>query len=142
MIPPVWPKDASMMTWLKARFKPGDILLLLFLVLPVFVALPRLQGAFNDSAVGWLTLTGRLTGILGLAMMLLAAMMSVRLPYYDRWFGGLARLWVVHRFFGFAGFVLVLLHVVLLAYAALPFSIDAAILRMFPPLAEWPIWSG
>ncbi|WLD57506.1 ferredoxin reductase family protein [Salinispirillum sp. LH 10-3-1] len=131
-----------MTTWLKARFKPGDILLLIFLLLPLLVAMPRLLGAFNDSAVGWLTLTGRLTGILGLAMMLLAAMMSIRLPHYDRWFGGLARLWVVHRFFGFAGFVLVLLHVILLAYAALPFSIDAAILRIFPPLAEWPIWAG
>lgn len=131
-----------MTPWIRARFKPGDILLLLFLFLPVAVALPRVMSGFAPNAIGWLTLTGRLTGILGLAMMLLAAMMSVRLPYYDRWFGGLVRLWVVHRFFGFAGFVLVLLHVALLAYAQLPFSIDAAIARVFPPFAEWPIWSG
>ena len=61
---------------------------------------------------------GRVTGVLGLSALLVTAAMCVRLPGLDRWFGGLPRLWLLHRRLGFSAFMLILAHVLLLAFAA------------------------
>ncbi len=126
-----------MRQWLR----PGDIALIVLLLLPLAVALPRL-GGLGGPAELWLTWVGRVSGILGLAMMLLAAAVSCRVPGFDRPFGGLARLWHLHHWLGFTAFILVMVHALARGLAAVPTSLDAAVATLFPPLSYGAVWLG
>ncbi|MCA1768559.1 MAG: ferric reductase-like transmembrane domain-containing protein [Halomonas sp.] len=126
-----------MRRWLR----PGDIALFVLLLLPLMVALPRLGGLAGPPEL-WLTWVGRVTGILGLAMLLLAGAVSSRAPGFDRPFGGLARLWHLHHWLGFTAFILVMVHVLALGLAAVPTSLDAAVATLFPPVSHGSIWLG
>ncbi|MFO7649178.1 ferric reductase-like transmembrane domain-containing protein [Halomonas sp. 3H] len=121
--------------------RPGDTALVILLLLPLAVALPRLGGGAGPPEL-WLTWVGKVTGILGLAMMLLAGAVSCRVPGFDRPFGGLARLWRLHHWLGFAAFILVMVHALALGLAAVPASLDAAVATLFPPLSVGSIWLG
>ncbi len=121
--------------------RPGDIALIAALLLPLAVALPRLGGPGGPPEM-WLTWVGKVSGILGLAMMLLAGAVSCRVPGFDRPFGGLARLWHLHHWLGFAAFILVMLHALALGLAAVPASLDAAVATLFPPLSHGALWLG
>ncbi|MBB3331512.1 putative ferric reductase [Halomonas campaniensis] len=121
--------------------RPGDTALVVLLLLPLAVALPRLGGLAGPPEL-WLTWVGRVTGILGLALMLLAGAVSCRVPGLDRPFGGLARLWRLHHGLGFAAFILVMLHALALGLAAVPASLDAAVATLFPPLSHGAVWLG
>lgn len=127
---------------MRQRLAPGELLALALILLPLVVALPRLWPGYGPGWGGALTLLGRICGILGLAMMLVTATLSVRLPALDAWFGGLPRLWRLHRRLGFGAFMLILLHVLLLAFAALPQSLAMAVALLFPPPADWLTWTG
>lgn len=123
---------------MKRRF--AYTVLLLVLLLPLLVALSlHLNEAVGG---GWLLAAGRWLGILGLTALLVDACLSVRLPGFDRWFGGLTRLWQVHHVLGAAAFVLLMLHPLLLAWAALPTSVAAAVDLLFPPAQSWATWAG
>ncbi|MGY6565039.1 MAG: ferredoxin reductase family protein [Halomonadaceae bacterium] len=119
----------------------GDIALIVALLLPLAVALPRLGGLGGPPEL-WLTWVGRVTGILGLAMMLLAGLVSCRVPGFDRPFGGLARLWRMHHWLGFAAFILVMVHALAMGLVAVPASLEAAVATLFPPPAQGAIWLG
>jgi predicted ferric reductase len=121
--------------------RPGDIALMVLLLLPLAVALPRLGGLGGPPEL-WLTWIGRVTGILGLALMLLAAAVSLRLPGFDRPFGGLVRLWKLHHWMGFGAFILAMVHVLALALAAVPASLDAAVATLFPSVSHGAVWLG
>lgn len=123
------------------RTRFGDGLLVIAILLPLLVALPRL-GWPGDSVGAWLVWLGRGAGILGLSMMLATAAISIRIPGLDRWFGGLDRLWRIHRLLGFGAFVLIMLHVLALAFAVLPVSLQAAVATLFPPLSYTALWLG
>lgn len=124
----------------KTLFKPGDILLVALVLLPVGM----LSTAWSPplSLAAWLTDIGRLSGVLGLSLMLLAAAMSIRLPRQDVAFGGLPRLWQLHRLAGFVGFMLVLVHVWCLAFASLSAGLDTVSVRLFPSDGGLAIWLG
>lgn len=134
----MWPRG-----WEVFRQSPwrGDLLLIAATLLPLLVALPRL-GLPGVDAGDWLGWLGRVAGILGLAMMLVTAAISIRLPGVDRWFGGLDRLWRIHRLLGFGAFVLIMLHVLALALAAVPVSLRVAVMTLFPPLSYVALWLG
>lgn len=117
---------------------PGDILLLAVLLLPVIVAIPGLSWSGQD----WLYSVAELVGVLALTAFLLAGMLSARIPGTDPWFGGLVRLWSIHRWLGFSAFMLVMAHVLLLALATLPLSLGHSIDTLFPPLSHWEILAG
>ena len=85
---------------------------------------------------------GRVTAIAGLMLLLLAAALSARVPGFDRWFGGLTRLWKTHHWLGAGSLVLLLAHPLLLALAASSDGLNAAVALLFPPLDQWQIWSG
>ena len=95
-----------------------------------------------EGLAGILDALGRATGIVGLLMLLLAAALSARVPGFDRWFGGLTRLWKTHHRLGAGSLVLLLLHPVLLSLAQAESGLDAAVQLLFPPLSDWPIWAG
>ncbi|MBB3185084.1 putative ferric reductase [Halomonas fontilapidosi] len=113
---------------MKHHPRAGDLALAAAVLLPLVVALPRL-GWPADDAGAWLAWVGRAAGILGLAMLLLAAATSIRVPGWDRPFGGLARLWRLH-------------HALALALAAVPLGMPVAVDVLFPPLSRGPVWLG
>ncbi|NMT62100.1 ferredoxin reductase family protein [Marinobacter orientalis] len=117
---------------------PGDVLLLGVFLLPVVVAVPGLPWGGQ----AWLYSLAELVGVLALSAFLLAGMLSARIPGTDPWFGGLVRVWTIHRWLGFSAFMLVMAHVLLLALATLPFSIGRSIETVFPPLSDWEVWAG
>lgn len=127
-----------MRPWLK----PGYLLLLLLLLLPLLLALPRLITLWDGGLVSALRVLGIGAGILGTSMLLISAALSIRLPKLDQIWGGLPQIWGVHRALGFGAFVLIMVHVLLLGFAVVPVSVEAAMVLLFPPLAEWPIWLG
>ncbi len=126
---------------MKGRY-PGDLFIVLVVFLPLLAALPRLGSRFGWS---WSELCGVLaqgTGILALSTFLAAAILSARLPRADRWFGGLVRIWKIHRLLGISAFLLIMAHALLVALGALPVSVQASVTSLFPPLGQWPLWLG
>lgn len=125
---------------IRAWFRPGDVILAFLLILPLVLAWPGVERLAGTAA--WLHEGGRLAGVLGFAMMAVAALLSARIPVVERWFGGLPRLWWLHRAVGYMAFLLIMLHVLLLAFARLDTSLDAAVATLFPPLSAVAIWAG
>jgi predicted ferric reductase len=109
------------------------LLIWLLALLPSLLALPFLSAGDTASAGAWLNLAGRLTGIWGLALLLVAAMLCCRVPGFDLPFGGLTKLWQLHHQLGAAGFLLILVHPLLLALGAVEFSLEVAIATLFTP---------
>jgi predicted ferric reductase len=93
-------------------------------------------------AAGVLRWLGRAAGVVGLAWLLLAMVLSIRLPRLDAALGGLLRLWRVHHRLGAASFVLLMLHPVLLALAAVPAGPDAVLATLTPPFDVPAVWAG
>lgn len=93
-------------------------------------------------AAGWLRWLGRAAGVVGFAWLLLAMILSVRLARFDQAFGGLLRLWRIHHGFGAASFVLLMLHPLLLALAAVPGGPAAVLATLTPPVQAWAVWAG
>lgn len=89
-----------------------------------------------------LPLLGRAAAVLGLSLLLLAAMISARVPGLDLWFGGLTRLWRIHHLLGAASFLLLMAHPLLLSFAAARFSVPAASAVLFPGPSAWGVWAG
>jgi predicted ferric reductase len=126
----------------RSWLKPGDVVVALTVLAPLIVAWPRLAPFFGPDPANWVTGIVRATGILGLAMILVAGALSARLPRIDRWFGGLTRLWQLHHLLGFGGLILILLHVLALAFGGLQISLFLAVATLFPPLADIEVWIG
>lgn len=126
---------------MRYKVKRGDLILVALLLLPLVVALPRLTG-LGGPPEQWLRWVSHVSGILALAMMLLAGVMSCRVPGFDRPFGGLARLWHLHHWLGFTAFILVMVHVLALGFAAVPTSLEAAIDTLFPSASHLAVWFG
>lgn len=120
----------------------GNFLIWLFVALVSAVSLLAALAHAPENAASLLNALGRATAIVGLAMLLLAAALSARVPGFDRWFGGLTRLWKTHHRLGAGSLVLLLAHPLLLALSSSGEGVDAAVALLFPPFAEWEIWSG
>ena len=95
-----------------------------------------------DSASAILNMLGRLAGVAGLALLLLAAALSARVPGVDLPFGGLTKLWRTHHLLGAGSLLLLLAHPLLLAFAASAWGQGLAFSTLFPPLADRATWAG
>lgn len=93
-------------------------------------------------AAAWLRWLGRTAGVVGFAWLLLAMVLSVRLPRFDQALGGLLRLWRIHHGLGAASFVLLMLHPLLLALGAVPGGPAAVLATLTPPAQAWAVWAG
>lgn len=108
--------------------KPYQSKLTVWLVTAVPGLLALLSATAKDflSAGTVLNLLGRLSGISGLTCLLVAAVLSCRVPGFDQPFGGLTKLWQLHHKLGLSAFILLLAHPLLLAFGAAEISLDAA----------------
>jgi predicted ferric reductase len=110
-------------------------------IAPILIALLYLHASDGRSPGAVLNLLGRLTGIGGLAFLLVAAILSCRVPGFDRPFGGLTKLWQTHHKLGGVALLLLLAHPVLLALAAAEVSLSAAAQTLIPAGLQWPtLW--
>ncbi len=85
---------------------------------------------------------GRAAGVTGLTWLLVAVALSVRVPGFDPWFGGLLRLWRAHHLLGAGSFLLLLAHPLLVALSAAPDAPEAVLALLTPPWRQWPVWAG
>ncbi len=123
-------------------YRPAHFCLWAVAAVPVLAGLASLQeGAFASTAATFNSL-GRLTGIAGLSLFLVAAIVSFRIPGFDRPFGGLTKLWQTHHKLGAVSFLMLLAHPLLLALAAAEFSLDLAVQVLFPPASAVASWVG
>lgn len=114
----------------------------LLLVLPLFLTLLQVRGPDFENTGTILNLLGRLAGIAGFTCLLVAGVLIIRLPGFDRPFGGLTSLWKIHHGLGGAAFLLLLAHPLLLSFAAADLSLSAAIDVLFPAGGTLPAWFG
>lgn len=112
------------------------------LALPLVLALLQTTAADAATTGAVLNWAGRMTGIAGLTCLLLSAALIVRVPGFDRLFGGLTKLWTIHHRLGAAALLLLLAHPLLLAFAAADVSLTAAATTLLPPAGDWPTWLG
>lgn len=111
-----------------------------FALVPLLAAAPGLLAAAEGAGV--LREAGRAAGIAGTVCLLLAGILSVRVPGFDPWLGGLTAVWRLHHLLGAAAFVLLMAHPLLLAVAAASVSIDAPLAVLWPPLGAIAVWMG
>lgn len=114
----------------------------LIALVPALVALFFLRPADLNSAGAILNLLGRVTGIAGLGLMLVAGALICRVPGADRPFGGLTKMWQLHHRIGALAFLLILAHPVLLALGAAETSPTAAAATLMPSLSATAVWLG
>ena len=127
---------------LRANVRSGDLLLVALLALPVILAWPRLGIPDPADSAAVLRWTARVSGIAAMICMVLAALLSARLPGVDRWFGGLPRIWGWHRALGYWAFVLIMTHVLAIAFAGVAGSPEQAVATLFPGAGGHAIWAG
>ncbi|WP_019592565.1 ferric reductase-like transmembrane domain-containing protein [Thioalkalivibrio sp. ALRh] len=122
------------------RLHRGDFLLLLALLVPLWAGGHLAPIIWErDEVIRWLT---QVSGVLALTCMLLAGILSIRLPHIDRPFGGLIDLWRRHHALGAAALLLAIVHVWLVAAGGLGHSVASAVHRLFPGPDHWPILAG
>lgn len=101
-------------------------------MLPAVATLLVAEGRELASTSAVLDLLGRVTGIAGLALMLVAEFLSCGVPGFDRPFGGLTKLWKTRHQLATAAFLLLLAHPLLPAFAAAPAGVHAMAETLFP----------
>ena len=111
------------------------------LVPVVFFAL-GLRAADFDSLAAILNMLGRLTGVVGLAFLMLSAALSARVPGFDLPFGGLTRLWNTHHLLGAGALLMLMAHPLLLAFSAQAYGEGLAFSTLFPSFSDLATWSG
>ncbi len=120
----------------------ATMLLWLIAVVPGAIAIAYLRGPDLQSPGAMLNFAGRVTGIAGLAFLLVAAILSCRVPGFDRPFGGLTKLWQSHHKLGGVAFLFLLAHPLLLAIGAAEASLTAASQTLIPTTLNWPVIMG
>lgn len=104
---------------------------------PPLITASGLDAADFANAAAALNALGRLSGVAGMSCLLVAAVLSCRVPGFDRPFGGLTKLWRTHHRLGAAAFLLLLAHPPLLSLSAAGTSLAAAAQVLVPPTMDW-----
>jgi predicted ferric reductase len=115
------------------------VLVLVAVVPPLWALWSAWPGSGANAA--W-RIAGQVSGIAGLSWLLLALVLSVRVPRWDVPFGGLLRLWRLHHWLGAASFVALLLHPLLASLARAADGPAAVLATLTPPPGFWPVWVG
>lgn len=124
------------------RARVARLLVWSLALVPLVFFLSGLRSTDFISLAAVLNMLGRLSGVLGLAFLLLSAALSARVPGFDLPFGGLTRLWNTHHLLGASALLMLLAHPLLLAFGAQGHGPGLAFATLFPPLSEHDVWAG
>jgi predicted ferric reductase len=121
------------------RGNSGWALLILICLLPLafWYSIEPLADRLSTRATTFQSL-GQATGLVGLAMLACALVLSSRLSFFEDYFGGLSRVYLAHHVFGGVSFVLLLAHPIALAAQYMTFSTHQAALLLLPS-SNWAI---
>ena len=108
---------------------------------PVVLWVLSEPSAWRGGVARWLTAAGVGFGIAGMAAFALNVVLGARLPAIQRFFGGLEKLYAVHRINGRIVYALVLMHVCLILAGRSAVSIGDAV-RLFTPAAGAAVLVG
>jgi predicted ferric reductase len=90
---------------------------------------PRGRGFYGNVE---LVYAGQIAGLLGMAMLSIAFVLSSRARFLEDYFGGLDKMYRVHHQLGQTAFVLLLVHPVALALRFIPDRFGSALFFLFP----------
>ena len=103
------------------------IILYLFISIPlwIWISMIPLSQRFATSAMT-LTSLGQLTGLLGMTLVGLSMFFQVRLVFLNKFFLKPGTVNKLHHYFGIYGFILLLIHPIVLAIKYIPISMSTA----------------
>lgn len=104
--------------------------LVLIPILIWFLAMPWPSRFGNIYLIS--TSFGQIAGLAGMTMFSLALILSARFRFLEGYFGGLDKMYKLHRIYGGVGFILILLHPLLVMLAYFQFSLKLAALFLLP----------
>ncbi|MEK6855689.1 MAG: ferric reductase-like transmembrane domain-containing protein [Nanoarchaeota archaeon] len=120
----------------------GSLWIWILSIVPIFIWLIVRVGTnkFNGYSVFTHSL-GQLSGLVGMTMFALTFILTTRLWFIEKYFGGLDKGYKVHHSLGVFAFVLILFHPILLVLNYIPSNINIAAIY-FIPSSDWPINFG
>ena len=127
---------------LKFKNKIGIIIILILtlLTLALWTMIEPLSVRFfgvPDS----LTSLGQISGLIGFTLISLGIILSARLSFMEEYFGGMDSIYRYHHFLNGTGFLLILLHPIILAFKYLLISTTSAAMFLLPG-TYWPQNAG
>ena len=97
--------------------------------------------AFPDD-LSPLRASGVVLGWIGCGLLLSSLALALREPRLASWLGGIDAMYFWHRWCGFAGYLVLLAHPLVLAAAFLPEAPVQAWQTVSPFSESWPVWTG
>ncbi|UZH54214.1 ferric reductase-like transmembrane domain-containing protein [Salinimicrobium tongyeongense] len=101
----------------------------------------------KHNATPILVYASQLFSLTGFALFALSLMLTCRFNFLETWFGGLDKVYKMHRRMGKVAFFLILAHPVLLALRWIPQDVSKALWYLFPlhrrleiDLGSWALW--
>lgn len=88
------------------------------------------------------TSLGQVSSIIGVMLFSFSLILSARLKWYERLFGGMNVVYKVHHITGGLAFILLMLHPLLLTFTYLKFSPKSAFNFLFPRTLDWGLTFG
>jgi predicted ferric reductase len=117
----------------------GLVVIIALAVIPIVLwSLMEPLGQRFESNIAILTSIGQISALLGTAMFALSLMLISRLKLLEPYFGGLDRVFHAHRHLGGIGFMLILVHPLVLAARLVPISVSDAALYLLPSATDLP----
>lgn len=84
---------------------------------------------------------GRISGLLGMVMFSQSIILSTRVKWMEKFFGGMDKIYTSHHLIGGMSFILLLIHPLTLALSYLP-DIKGAANFLIPQPSNWPVYFG
>jgi predicted ferric reductase len=115
------------------KYKVGPYILIILSLSPIIpwlFAQPIITRGI--SAYSLFSTFGELTGLVGTAMFALVLVLSARLKFMGGYFGGMNKVYVAHHRFAAIAFLLILIHVLTVAFAAMVLSPHYAATFLLP----------
>lgn len=122
---------------LNISIKPGWYIIFFLCLIPVLcwaVAMPIQFRFINQAAT--LTSIGDIAALVGLVLFSLSLLLSARLQFTEKLFGGLNRVYIAHHLIGGTAFLLLLLHPIFVTIAFLPAAPKIALAQILPSV-KW-----
>jgi len=119
--------------------KSGTFFVIIFTIIPILLWLPFLSVSTLPSV--FLSL-GQIFALSSVVLYSINFILSTRLRFFEIFFGGLNRMYIIHHIVGAVAFVLILFHPLFIALSYAFISIDAAVTLLWPSFDNLPVWFG